>query len=197
MSPNRPYAKLARRPKIDNSHSSGTRACTGSFEPRRPALPLTEAPERIGEIHLGCGPIERYAHAGIFLQGFAIGGAGPSRSPARRALRAYCRDSSGSWPKRAERAGIFLQRRAIGGKGLLEAARPALSSVRRIAVDRGTNPVDGIVLDDNGPALSSNYACNRQSRLASRQPRRRDGYRPLQDQGRGIGCTKSSSGGSR
>ena len=33
----------------------------GLLEPRRPALPLAEAHERIAEIHLGLGPFERHA----------------------------------------------------------------------------------------------------------------------------------------
>ncbi|MGB6327069.1 MAG: hypothetical protein WBG11_15185 [Methylocella sp.] len=49
-----------------------TKGGNGLFEPRGSALPLAEPRERITEIHLGCGPIERRALAGIFLQGIAI-----------------------------------------------------------------------------------------------------------------------------
>ena len=41
---------------------------------RSPAL--VEHSERIAEIVLGPGPFKRHARAGIFLQGFAIGGDG-------------------------------------------------------------------------------------------------------------------------
>jgi hypothetical protein len=64
------------------AQSSGARASSflqgvakggdGLVEPRRPALPLAEFLERIAEIILGPGPLERHAFAGSFAQNLAI-----------------------------------------------------------------------------------------------------------------------------
>jgi hypothetical protein len=43
---------------------------------RRPALLHAEPQERIAEVVLGPGPLERHPRAGQFLQGVAIGGDG-------------------------------------------------------------------------------------------------------------------------
>ena len=48
----------------------------GLLQPRRAALTRTKRPERVAEIVLGGGPLERDAVAGVFLQGGAIGGDG-------------------------------------------------------------------------------------------------------------------------
>src|SRR5258708_38922105 len=44
----------------------------GLFEPRRPALALSEGGKRMAQIVLGRGPLERHALAGPFLQRLAI-----------------------------------------------------------------------------------------------------------------------------
>ena len=106
------------------AHRSGTRAGPflqglavggdGLLEPRRPALPLAEPFERIAEIHLGHGPIERHPLAGIFLQSFAEGGDGflQPRRPALPLTEHFERSAEihlGPGPiERRARAGIFL-----------------------------------------------------------------------------------------
>src|ERR1700730_12196077 len=95
--------------------------------------------ERIAEIHLGHGPIERRARAGIFLQGLAIGGNGllQPRGPAlpltqsceRRAEVHLCRGPL----ERHARAGIFLPSFAKGGNSLVERAVRLSRSPSRIS----------------------------------------------------------------
>ncbi len=88
--------------------------------------------ERIAEIHLGRGPIERRARAGSFLQGLAIGGnrlLEPRRTtlPLAETHERGAEIHLGHGPlERHARAGIFLQSLAIGSNGLFEPRRAPL-----------------------------------------------------------------------
>ena len=149
-----PAVPLPRSPSISRARprlfwvpaqSSGTRSrefLKGARKVRRPApavpcpLPFAEPRERVAQVHLGHGPVQRHALAGLFLQRGAVGGdrllkprgAALAFAEARKRVR---RGSSGSWPIRAARVRGCIPAARAGRRRPPARAAPCRSRARR------------------------------------------------------------------